>query len=97
MEVPSRQVQCILGGHIQAGQPEPGLVLAPLCDRIGEEVELGQRPVELQPQEREPPLLFGGRCALPGPAQPPDVTADLRSELASPEDQVLLDARLRRG
>lgn len=96
-EVPSRQVERVLGGHVQAGQPQPGLVLAPLRDRVGEQVKLGQHQIEPQPQEREPALLFGWRRAPPGPAQPPDMAADLPSERPPVGDQVPLDSCLRRG
>jgi hypothetical protein len=68
-----------------------------LRDRVGEQVELGQRQVESQSQERKPPLLFHRRRAPPGPLQPPDVAEDLPPERPPPADQVLLDSRLRRG
>jgi hypothetical protein len=68
-----------------------------LRDRVGEQVELGQRQVEPQPEEREPPLLHRWRRAPPGPLQPPDVAADLLPERPPPAEQVLLDAGLRRG
>ena len=96
-EVPSGQIERVLRGHIQAGQPQPCLVLAPLRDRIGEHVELGQRHVEPQPEEGEPPLLFHWRRVPPGPLQPLDVAADLLPERPPPTDQVMIDSRLRRG
>jgi hypothetical protein len=95
-EIPAGQVERVLCGYVQARQPQPGLVLAALGDRVGEQVELGQRQIEPQPQECEPPLLFGRGRAGAGPAQPHDVAPDLPSERPPSGEQVTLDSRLRR-
>jgi hypothetical protein len=68
-----------------------------LRDRVGEQVELGQRHVEPQPEEGEPPLLFHRRRVPPGTLQPLDVPVDLLPERPSPAKQVVLDSRLRLG
>jgi len=93
-EVPAGQVEGVLRRHVETGQPQPALVLAPLRDRIGEQVELGQGQVEPQPQEGEPPLLLGGCRTGAGPAQPRDVVPELSPEHPPAADQVALDARL---
>ena len=96
-EVPARQVERVLRRDVQARQPQPGLVLAPLGDRVGEQVEMRQRQVEPQPQEREAPLLFGGMRAGASSLQSPDVAEELTPQPPPPADQVTLDAHLRRG
>jgi hypothetical protein len=93
-EVPAGQVQRVLRRDVQSGQPQPGLVLAPLSYRVGEQVELGQRQVEPQAQEGEPPLLLGGCRTGAGPPQPGDVALDLPPEYPPPADQVTFDPRL---
>ena len=63
LEEPARHQQRLGGRDVQPGQQDPVVVLAALGDDLGEQVELGQRVLEAQPQHPEPALLLGRRGA----------------------------------
>ena len=90
------QPQCVLGGEIEAGQPDAGRGVAALAERLVEQVELGQRGIEAEPQQGEPALHLRGRSAAARPADPGDEVPHLRAEPAATASQVVLDGGRRR-
>ena len=86
-----------VGCHVvEAGHPDAGLVLAALTEDRREDVELADDAVEPKPNDVEPPLRLGGAAFPSRMAQPGQVGAHHRGEIAPPAHEDRLHPHLRR-
>ena len=95
LEEPARHEQRLGRRDVEPGEQDAVAVLAALRDDLGEEVELGQRVLEAQPQHPEPALLLRRRRRRPRAAQPAQEGLRPPAHVAPAGDQVLLDPRQR--
>jgi len=91
--VATREIERVGGRHIQAGQPDPGLVFAALGDDVVKQIELIQHRVEAQTEEHETAVSF---LPIDGPgggtAQPAQIVLYARLQFVPTPRQDGLDA-----
>ena len=95
LEEPAREQQRLGRRDVEPGEQHAVAVLAALGDDLGEEVELGERVLEAQPEHPEPALLLRRRRGRPRAAQPAQEGRRPPAHVAPAGDQVLLDPRQR--